>query len=61
MAAPRASGFPTLCAFAVENLSHIDSFDAVEQVLGHLFILPNCVRGDGDWSPFRLRFQTTPI
>jgi hypothetical protein len=50
-----------LWAFAVENLSYIDSFDAVEQVPGHPFILPNCARGDGDWSPFRLRFQTTSI
>jgi len=31
----------------VENLSLIDSFDAVEQVLGHPLVPPDGVRGDG--------------
>jgi ketosteroid isomerase-like protein len=32
----------------VDNLSLIDSFDAVEQVLGHPLALPDGARGDGD-------------
>lgn len=36
----------------VDNLSLIDSFDAVEQVLGHPLALPDGARGGGDLVAF---------